>query len=471
MLVPPKYKKRLSDPGRRSTIPDRYLKQLSPHHYAVRLHNRKVKQENATIYNPTAVLSGKALHDLVSKLAGLEIDPQISATNKELGLAKSNDAALLSRIEGYNRNTNNYMAGVVSQNAAAQGKLTSDLAANTASTLGALKSDNAGDQQLERADADLRGSGLGGGMDTRLAGDYARQVSGTQAQLGAQTNQSLVQAGGWTGLATIMAGASAMRGNDALAQAANYGTNREAGLANKISTLESSRGATEAKYLMQARTSEFEKAAAVQTLGIKSAEAQADLINANKKPESTYHKELAKTAVKVGLTPAAFARLSPERKRALIKAAKAGQGKAGKSLDRINNENMAREAASHGYTLREWNNLTPQQRQKIADPGKAGPKPKSPWLTQTKQNSSISDARKWYSTFSSSEYAKGKHGYKETRDHLSSIIGSNVAPGVINAITDKHVLGYMTLGTKKMLTLEGIIPGRIANALGIAIHA
>lgn len=473
----PNYKNRLSDPGKRSTIPDNVLKQLSPHLYSVRLHNRKVASDNNTLYNPTAVLSGKALHDLVSKLAGLELDPQISATKQELGLAKANDTALTDRIQGYNKGTQDYMAGVVDKNATAQGSLTTALANNTNSTLSALKADNAGDQQLEGADAQLRGTGLGGGMDSRLAGDYARQVAGTQANLGAQTNQSLVQAGGWTGLATIMAGASAMRGNDALNQAAVGGANREAGLTNKISALKASRGATEAKYLIQARKDEFEKAAAEQTLGIKGVSAQASLLNAktnaNKPPpETTYQKEVSKWSAKLGLTPHAFMKLNPTQRAARIKAYNnAGKGQGGKTIDEINREGLAREAANHGYTLEEWNNLTPSQRQKIAA-GKTAGKAKQPngMLAPTGQSTGVAAAERIAGNpHALADKAKGVTYNQARVKMIADPAFKKVAPAIINAALDKIYVGYITEGTRRRLRAEGYNPKRIAKALGIRI--
>jgi len=465
------YKGRLSNPGRRSTIPDPYLRALSPGLFAKRQQNRKVTAANRNpAYNPTALLSGNALKNLIHTLAGLELNPQIAAGKQELGLAKANDQALLGRIGGYNQNLANTLAGVTSTARSGEAQLASELGANRQSTLGILQQNRTADQQLEGADTALRGAGLSGGMDQRLAGDYVRQQAGVATGLGAQTNQSLVQAGGWSGLATIMQGAAAMRGADVLSQAATGGANREAGISQKISGLQAQRGPLEAKYLQQTRQSEFEKAATAQTLGIKTQQANTAATKAARIPESTYQKEVAKWATKLGLTPAAFRALPTGRKQALITAYNKGSGKSGKSLDQIAAENSAREAGSHGYTYQEWQQLTPQQRQKIAAGRSAVSKIKNPWLTPIKQNSSISDARKWYATFSSSDYAKGTHGYKETRDHLASIIGSNVAPGILNAITDKYILGHMTMGTKEMLALEGIMPTRIANALGIAIH-
>lgn len=475
------YKPLLSNPGRRATIPDAYLRTLSPALYAKRVSNRKTaathqaapaRQTANQTYDPTRLLSGSEILKLAKSLAGLQLNPQIAAGKQELGLAHANDETLVSRIAGYNKGLDTSLEAATSQAAGAEKQLAGDLAANKSSTMNTLNANRANDQQLVGADAALRGTGLEGGMGERLASDFARQQAGVAATLGAQTNASLVQAGGWTGLMGIMRGAAAMRGADNLRQAATSGVNREAGISQKITGLESQRAPLVASNVQDLRSKEFEKEVVAQQLGIKQQTADTAAANAAKVPETTYSKEVSKWAAKLGLTPHEFMKLGPTKRAQAIKQYNAaGKGKGGKTPEQINREGAAREAASHGYSYHEWINLSPAQRQSIAQ-GKTPGKTKSPYLPPLQQAHATSDADRIASDPVTLDAKKKGIGYNQARQ---TIIGAkkyqHVDSAIINAALDKVYLGYLTPGTVKRLKAHRIQVGRLAKALGIPIGA
>lgn len=263
------YRSRLTDPGKRSTIPDAALKQLSPGLFQKRLTNRRVKQENATTYNPMALLSGDSLRKTAMLLASQQYDPQIQSAESERRLAIKNDAVLAERISGYYKDANAALATAHENAQGAQDKLAQSLAASHSQLNQSMQADQANAQQFAQQDQALRGTGMDAGLSQRLTADFQRQQVGVQANAQAQENAGNVAGAGWAGLASMMQGAGAIRSADAQSQVANMSANREAKLGQEVTALKGEKGAALVKTTQDLRSSEFEKSITASTLNIK----------------------------------------------------------------------------------------------------------------------------------------------------------------------------------------------------------
>jgi hypothetical protein len=268
------YRKRLSDPGRRSTIPNAYLQRLDPSLYAKRqtnTANAKRTALNNERYDPLRQLSGSDIYSLAKNLSSLQYDPQITEATRQRDLAIANDNALLSRISGYNQMASSALATAHEQAQTGATQLAQQLAGTRSSTLGAVDQTITGAQQFAADDAELRGSQNTAGMGQRLTQDFLQQRAGIASNLAAQENAGNTQAQGFAGLLSMMQGAQAIQGQDNLARISIGNANREAGLSADITKLVGAKGSAQAEALTNLRSSEFEKAATVQGLNLKGA--------------------------------------------------------------------------------------------------------------------------------------------------------------------------------------------------------
>src|SRR3954463_11729458 len=75
----------IANPAWRKNVKDVDLQKARPDLYQKRLAKRKVDQENATLYNPNAILSGAPLRSAVKGLVDADINPQLSAYDRAIG--------------------------------------------------------------------------------------------------------------------------------------------------------------------------------------------------------------------------------------------------------------------------------------------------------------------------------------------------------------------------------------------------
>lgn len=270
------YRGRLSNPGRRSTIPDAYLKILSPHLYAARQKNTADAKRTATnnkLYDPTQQLSGSEIYSLAKSEANSAYDPAINSALQDRKAAIANDAALGERLAGYGAMQSKYLADAHEAAQTGATQLAGQLAATRTSTLDSLDADQAKDQQFVKDDAATRGADVTQGMSARLAADFSQQRQGVATNLAAQENAGNSAANGWSGLISMMQGAQAMRNQDTQVQTANAGASRELSLTQGIQDLQAKKADARVQGVQTLRQSEFEKGAAIQTLGIKQQDA------------------------------------------------------------------------------------------------------------------------------------------------------------------------------------------------------
>lgn len=274
-LVPGKlstYRGRLSNPGQRSTIPDAYLKALSPKLYQTRLTNKTNATRTATndkLYDPTRALSGSEIYSLAKAQVSAAYDPAINSAITDRKTAIANDAALAERVAGYQQMASGALA---SAHEAAQGgakDLAAQLAATHGGLLASLDKDQANSQAGVASDTALRGADVTQGLSARLASDFQQQRAGVAANAAAQENAGNAGAQGWAGLIGMMQGAQAIRGADSAAQIGAANAGREYSLTQGIQDLRAKKGEAQTTQINSLRQSEFEKGAAIETLGIK----------------------------------------------------------------------------------------------------------------------------------------------------------------------------------------------------------
>lgn len=375
------YRKRLTDPNKRKTIPDEYLKALNPALYSKRRDNQRIVRNNA-LYDPTRLLTGSEIYSTAKAQASGAYDPLINDATTQRRLAIANDTALAQRVAGYNQMAGDAVSASLKAAQSGQAQLATTLANTHSAATASMDQGQRDSQQFATDDAALRGSDVTAGLSQRLASDFQQQRAGIQANMAAQENAGNAAGAGWTGLIGMMQGAQAMRGADTNTQIATGNANREAGLQQDINKLKTAK-LTDPQTGLEAnltrlRQSEFEKGAAMQTLNIKgqtadtaAAKAAADITG----KETTYDKETAKWAAKIGLTPSQFMKLGPTGRQQRIDAynrkqrTPKGAAKDGK---------LYTSGAFAGYTDKEVAAMSQGKRQdvvtgynKLVHPGKA----------------------------------------------------------------------------------------------------
>lgn len=483
------YRKRLSDPNKRKTIPNDYLKALNPAMYATRqtnATNAKRTTQNNALYDPTRMLSGSEIYSLAKAQAGGAYDPLISDATTQRKLAIVNDAALAERTAGYNQMASSALAATHEAAQTGQQQLATQLAGTRTGTLGGMDQDQAKEQQASTADATLRGSDVNNGLSQRLASDFQQQRAGVAANLSAQENQGNTNASGWTSLIGMMQGAQTMRGADQASSIAVANTNREAGLQSDIDKLKTAK-LTDPTNGLEAnvnrlRQSEFEKGAAIQTLDLKG---QAQQLDAQKAQADQAYKTAtlkANNAYKsatIKLRELTLQQAHGDRSASLrerIREANANQRNAASRLTLAQNKE-ARLAEQQGKdaktgTVNGVKLQTPLAQSKVATtishavngilPSlKSGKGIENPNFDDSKDESSQN--KKWL-------FAPKKGGY--SRAEAANILSSDSnapSPAAISAALDVAYLGYISPGTAAKLHREGIavknLPyrSRIAN--------
>lgn len=436
------YRSRLTDPGKRSTIPDAYLKRLNPGLYQKRLTNRRITQENATTYNPMAMLSGDSLRKTAALFASQQYDPQIQSAESDRKLAIKNDAVLAERIAGYYKDANSALATAHENAQGAQGKLAADLAASHSQLNQSMQTDQANAQKFAQDDQALRGTGMDAGLSQRLTADFQRQQQGVQANAQAQENAGNVAGAGWAGLASMMQGAGAIRGADAMSQVANMSANRETKLGQDVAALKGEKGAAQVKFTQDLRGSEFEKSVTASTLDIK--QQTADTAAAKASFDAKYKTNKLKADQRYRADELALRRLTQQQAHGDRSAALNARIRDARARLKISAGNL--DVAQKRLDL---------ARQKQAGTDTAGnPLPtaketKGQWLPPVAAAHAISDFHRTLASPTLAKWKKDGLTRPEIADKITEV--SDIDPALVSAVLDMMFDHHISNGTAAKL--------------------
>jgi len=275
-----------ANPGTRAAIPDKYL----PAQYkAGRATAARIKQENATLYNPTAILSGNDLRKSVEAEVNQQINPKISAFDQSIAqLTKTRDVSQ-SRLAGYSDLYNKATAASAANLSTSGQALAAQLAANAQKSQDYLGGVKQGIEQRSAADAAVRGTGL---QDTNPALNAVgtAQANSASAQQD-YTNQAAAQNTGFAGLANTIAATAPMRANDNMAVLANTFNKQIAEAQSQRAGVEATRGDLTTQTLDKMRNDQFTNLATMKGLDIKASDL-AETVRSNKAGETLAAKTL-----------------------------------------------------------------------------------------------------------------------------------------------------------------------------------
>lgn len=254
----------VSNPGTRAAVPTKFL----PAKYQkARLTAQRMKQENATLYNPGAVLSGNDLRNAVKSEVNLQINPQVDAFTRSIqSLGQARDIAS-SRLAGYS-NLYNQATATTAQALSKTGndlvEHLANLGKDTQNSLGQVQDDIAASRTSDEA---LRGQGL---QDLNRA-DAAVDLN--RANAAGATSSAISQAAGNVSGANTLAGTIAqvapMRAADQQFALAGKFNQQIADMMGKRADVEATRGDLTAKTLNQMRQDQFTNLATMKGLDIK----------------------------------------------------------------------------------------------------------------------------------------------------------------------------------------------------------
>lgn len=340
----------LRDPAKRSTL-DASL--LSPEQQAARKTRLQTERDDANpLYNPNAQLSGSALARAARQMAGLELDPQISAINRETQQAQTQGAELERRAGDYYRQVAGDQLQGSAMIQAIGDRLQGRLGEIGAGTNAAMDATQQAEQQRQAQDAQVRGEGLDGGAGANVAAQIAQQRSAAQTQQQVATQQAAEQNAAAERLAAQSAINTGQRGGEETGQIRNRVGTALTELRGKRSDLEGQRGSLTTKYLTDMRQKSFENTLLGKEFGLKVATAEADAAAAAADSKTKEDSARQEFIAKYGVSPEKWRSMSPEERLQW----KAKWDKAGKNAPKGSTTDH------YGYDQSEWDAMTPEQR-------------------------------------------------------------------------------------------------------------
>lgn len=221
------------------------------------------------LYEPTVQLSGPALAKAARRLAGIEIDPQVHALDTQAQTAQTQGTALAGRAAGYFAGLGKRTDAAKVTAQAISDQLNQRLGAISAGAQTHVDQATADAQRAQSADVALRGEGLSGGGEERLAAELAAQRAN-----GATTGQAFQSAGAIKGAAgeslqNEIGASRDLQGGETQRQLTNRLAATLAGIGSKKADIEGQRGGLELQNLLKLRQSGFDNLATLRGLNIK----------------------------------------------------------------------------------------------------------------------------------------------------------------------------------------------------------
>jgi hypothetical protein len=269
-----------ANPGSRSKIPTALL----PVKYqAGRKTAQRIAKENATLYNPAAILSGNDLRGAVKSEVDLQINPQLGAFDRAIrNLGAGRDIAS-KRLAGYSNLYNTATANSASALSSAGNQLVQQIASagqKTQDQLGKIQSDIS---SASASDEALRGSGLQDFGRAQAAVDFnkAQAAGASNSAVGVAAGQ----AAGANTLAGTIAAVAPMRANDQQFALAGKFNQQIADMMGKRADVEATRGDLTAKTLNQMREDQFTNMVTMKGLNLKQSDLK-ETVRSNKAQEN-----------------------------------------------------------------------------------------------------------------------------------------------------------------------------------------
>src|SRR3954454_16104713 len=226
-----------ANPGTRSKIP---LALLPAKYQAGRKTAQRMAQENATLYNPAQILSGKDLRSAVKSTVNLQLNPQIAAYDRGIGTITNQRNSTLGRAAQYSSGYDAATAASAVGLSGAGQQLAAQIAAQGQNTQNVLQGIQQDDSSRRAADVALRGQGLQGPDEAAHALDLAK--ANAAGATSSATNQAAAQAGAASNLAGTIAAVAPMRAQDQQFALAGKFNQQIADMTAKRADVEATRG-------------------------------------------------------------------------------------------------------------------------------------------------------------------------------------------------------------------------------------
>lgn len=269
-----------ANPGTRSKIPDALL----PSKYkAARATAQRMKTENATLYNPAQILSGKDLRSAVKSTVNLQLNPQLAAYDTGIKSTERSRDLASQKLAGYSNFYNAAAADAASKLSSSGQQLATQLAQQGQQTQQQFSDIQADIDKRNAADIALRGPGLQDNNAAAQAVNFAKTQAAGANQT--QQNQAAALSGGFAGLGGTIAAVAPMRANEALAGLAGKFNTQIADMQGKRAALEATRGDLTSQTLQKMREDQFTNLATMKGLDIKQADLQ-ETVRKNKATEA-----------------------------------------------------------------------------------------------------------------------------------------------------------------------------------------
>jgi hypothetical protein len=270
----------VANPGTRSKVP---LALLPAKYQAGRKTAQRMAQENATLYNPAQILSGKDLRSAVKSTVNLQLNPQIAAYDRGIGTITNQRNSTLGRAAQYSSGYDAATAASAAGLSGAGQQLAAQIAAQGQNTQNVLQGIQQDDSSRRAADVALRGQGLQGPDEAAHALDLAK-VNAAGATSSA-TNQAAAQAGAASNLAGTIAAVAPMRAQDQQFALAGKFNQQIADMTAKRADVEASRGDLTSSTLQKMRNDQFTNLATMKGLDLKASDLQ-ETVRKNKATEA-----------------------------------------------------------------------------------------------------------------------------------------------------------------------------------------
>ena len=229
------------------------------------------------LYQPGVPLAGARLRRAASKLTSLEFGEARDALGREMSQATTQGRELANRTSDYYSQLAQEEAGMVARQQAIGTELQNTLSKTGAEAQTALSTVEQEAAQRAAQDAALRGQGLSGGGQERVAAEIAA-ARGLAAQ-GTQTAQqtSALTTANWANLSNVANTARGMAGGETLTRYQNQLANTQNDIRGRRASLDRQAAAKRVGNLLELRQQGFENTLAARGLDVDLAEIQADM--------------------------------------------------------------------------------------------------------------------------------------------------------------------------------------------------
>lgn len=234
-------------------------------------------EQESGLYDPSVQLSGRQLKRAARQLTGIEFGSARASLDREMEQATAQGGELSSRASDYYTQLAREQEGLVARQQAIGAELGGKVKAIGEEGQQALSAVEQEAARRAAADEAVRGTGLSGGGDERVAAEIAAARGLATNRSGAAQEAAALQSANYAGLTNLANTARGMAGGETLSRLQTGLANTQNDIRSRRATLDEQVAEKRAANLIALRQQSFENQVTAEGLGIDMAKIKADV--------------------------------------------------------------------------------------------------------------------------------------------------------------------------------------------------